>query len=118
MKKKVVNVNSLEEELYVIEKKDVISERKAEIKSKNSMIGKYYAYLLHKGPLKALLIAGAILGFLVSIYLMVGGGLSWWWIPLSIVFIGPIGLVFLALILPFIPYILYGILLIIVEMMS
>jgi hypothetical protein len=46
---------------------------------------------------------------------MVGGGLSWWWIPLSIGFIGPIGLVFIALILPFIPYILYGILIIILE---
>ena len=114
----MANVNSLEEELYVIEKKDVKSERKAEIKSKNSMIGKYYAYLLHKGPMKALLIAGAILGLIVSVYLMVGGGLSWWWIPLSIVFIGPIGAVFIALILPFIPYILYGILIIALEMMS
>ena len=114
----MANVNSLEEELYVIEKKDFKSERKAEIKSKNSMIGKYYAYLLHKGPMKALLIVGAILGLIVSVYLMVGGGLSWWWIPLSIVFIGPIGAVLIALILPFIPYILYGILIIAIEMMS
>ncbi len=108
----------IEEQLYVLEEKEEISDRKAKIESKNSFMGKYYAYLLHKGPMKALLIGGAILGFIVSIYLMVGGGLSWWWIPLSIVFIGPIGLVFFALILPFIPYILYGILIVILEMMS
>ena len=108
----------IEEQLYVLEEKEDISDRKAKIESKNSFIGKYYAYLLHKGPMKALLIAGAILGFIVSIYLMVGGGLSWWWIPLSTMFIGPIGLVFFALILPFIPYILYGILIVILEMLS
>ena len=108
----------IEEQLYVLEEKEDISDRKAKIESKNSFIGKYYAYLLHKGPMKALLIAGAILGFIVSIYLMIGGGLSWWWIPLSTMFIGPIGLVFFALILPFIPYILYGILIVILEMLS
>ena len=108
----------IEEQLYVLEEKEDISDRKAKIESKNSFIGKYYAYLLHKGPMKALLIAGAILGFIVSIYLMIGGGLSWWWIPLSAMFIGPIGLVFFALILPFIPYILYGILIVILEMLS
>ena len=108
----------IEEQLYVLEEKEDNSDRKAKIESKNSFIGKYYAYLLHKGPMKALLIAGAILGFIVSIYLMVGGGLSWWWIPLSTMFIGPIGLVFFALILPFIPYILYGILIVILEMLS
>ena len=108
----------IEEQLYVLEEKEDISDRKAEIKSKNTLMGKYYAYLLHKGPMKGLLIAGAILGLIVSVYLMVGGGLSWWWIPLSIVFIGPIGLTFIALILPFIPYILYGILIVILEMMS
>ena len=108
----------IEEQLYVLEEKEDISDRKAEIKSKNTFMGKYYAYLLHKGPMKGLLIAGGILGLIVSVYLLVGGGLSWWWIPLSVVFIGPIGLVFFALILPFIPYILYGILIIIVEMMS
>ena len=108
----------IEEQLYVLEEKEEISDRKAKIESKNSFMGKYYAYLLHKEPMKGLLISGAILGLIVSVYLMVGGGLSWWWIPLSIVFIGPIGLVFFALILPFIPYILYGILIIILEMMS
>ncbi|TET03224.1 MAG: hypothetical protein E3J90_02100 [Promethearchaeota archaeon] len=108
----------IEEELYVLEEKEDISDRKAKIESKNTFMGKYYAYLLHKGPMKGLLIAGAILGLIVSVYLMVGGGFSWWWIPLSIMFIGPIGLVFFALILPFIPYILYGILIIIIEMMS
>ena len=108
----------IEEQLYVLEEKEDISDRKAEVKSKNSFIGKYFAYLLHKGPMKGLLIAGAILGLIVSVYLMVGGGLSWWWIPLSIMFIGPIGLTFIALILPFIPYILYGILIVILEMMS
>ena len=111
-------VNVIEEQLYVLEEKEDISDRKAEIKSKNTLMGKYYAYLLHKGPMKGLLIAGAILGLIVSVYLMVGGGLSWWWIPLSIVFIGPISLVFFALILPFIPYILYGILIVVIEMMS
>jgi len=91
----------IEEQLYVLEEKEEISDRKAKIESKNTFMGKYYAYLLHKGPMKGLLIAG---------------GLSWWWIPLSIGFIGPIGLVFIALILPFIPYILYGILIVILEM--
>ena len=114
----------IEEELYVLEEKeessdsDSDSDRKAKIRSKNTLTGKYYAYLLHTGPMKGLLIAGGILGLIVSVYLMVGGGLSWWWIPLSIVFIGPIGLVFFALILPFIPYILYGILIVVIEMMS
>ena len=108
----------IEEQLYVLEEKEDISDRKAEVKSKNTFIGKYFAYLLHKGPMKGLLIAGAIIGLIVSVYLMVGGGLLWWWIPLSIVFIGPIGLVFFALILPFIPYILYGILIVILGMMS
>jgi len=111
-------VDVIEEQLYVLEEKEDNSDRKAKIESKNTFMGKYYAYLLHKGPLKALLIAGAILGFIVSIYLMVGGGLSWWWIPLSTMFIRPIGLVFFALILPFIPYILYGILIVILEMLS
>ncbi len=111
-------VSVIEEQLYVLEEKEDNSDRKAKIESKNTFMGKYYAYLLHKKPLKALLIAGAILGFIVSIYLMVGGGLSWWWIPLSTMFIGPIGLVFFALILPFIPYILYGILIVILEMLS
>jgi len=111
-------VNVIEEELYVLEEKEVTLDRKAKVESKNTFMGKYYAYLLHKGPMKGLLIAGAILGLIVSIYLMVGGGLSWWWIPLSTMFIGPIGLVFFALILPFIPYILYGILIVILEMLS
>jgi hypothetical protein len=111
-------VNLVEEQLYVFEEKEDLSDQKAKVKSKNSFIGKYYAYLLHKGPLKGVLIAGAILGLFISVYLMVGGGLSWWWIPLSIVFIGPIGLTFFALILPLIPYIAYGILIIILGMMS
>ncbi|MHA1241470.1 MAG: hypothetical protein ACTSQU_11895 [Promethearchaeota archaeon] len=108
-------MNSLEEQLYVVEKKEDILDRKAQIRSKKTLMGKYYAYLLHKEPLRGLLIVGAILGLIVSVYLMVGGALSWWWIPLSIMFIGPIGLVFFALILPFIPYILYGILIIIIN---
>ena len=111
-------VNLVEEQLYVFEEKEDISDQKVKVKSKNSFIGKYYAYLLRKEPLKGVLIAGAILGLFVSVYLMVGGGLSWWWIPLSIVFIGPIGLTFFALILPLIPYIAYGILIIILGMMS
>ena len=114
----MANLNSLEEQFYVLEEKEDNSDRKAKIKSKNTLTGKYYAFLLHKDPLKCLLILGGILGLTVSVYLMVGGAISWWWIPLSIMFIGPIGLVFFALILPFIPYILYGILIVVIEMMS
>ncbi|GAH44026.1 unnamed protein product, partial [marine sediment metagenome] len=42
----------VEEQLYVFEEKEDLSDQKAKVKSKNSFIGKYYAYLLHKGPLK------------------------------------------------------------------
>ena len=108
-------MNSLEEQFYVLEEKEDISDRKAKIRSKNSLTGKYYAGLLHKEPMECLLIAGGIIGLIASVYLTVGGVISWWWIPLSIMFFGPIGLVFFALILPFIPYILYIILRIIVE---
>ena len=111
-------VNLIEEQFYVLEEKEDISDRKAKIRSKNTLTGKYYAYLLHKNPLKGLLIIGGILGFVVSFYFVVGGGTSWWWIPLSIMFIGPIGLVFFALILPFIPYIVYIILRIIIEIIA
>jgi len=113
-------VNSLEEQVYVFEEKEDISDsdRKAKIRSKNTLTGKYYAYLLHKEPLKTLLIVGVILGLFVSVYSVVGGGVAWWWIPVSIMFIGPIGLVFFALILPFIPYILYIILRIALEIIA
>jgi len=114
----VANLNALEEQLYVLEEKEDNSDRKAKIRSKNSLTGKYYAFLLHKDPLKCLLIVGGILGLIVSVYLMVGGAISWWWIPLSIMFIGPIGLVFFTLILPFIPYIVYIILRITIEIIA
>ena len=113
----MANLNSLEEQFYVLEEKEDISDRKAKISSKKTLTGKYYACLLHKEPLKCLLIVGVILGLIISVYFVVGGAISWWWIPLSIMFIGPIGLVFFALILPFIPYILYIILRITIEIL-
>jgi hypothetical protein len=119
----VDNVSDLENQFYVVEEIDEISERKAErkaerrakIRSKNTLTGKYFAFLLHKEPLKCLLIIGGFIGLIVSVYGVTGGALSWWWIPLSIMFVGPIGLVFFALILPFIPYIVYIILRVAIE---
>ena len=64
----------IEEQLYVLEEKEDISDRKAEVKSKNTFIGKYFAYLLHKGPMKGLLIAGAILGLLYQFILWLEEG--------------------------------------------
>ena len=87
-------------------------------RTKRSLTGKYYQTLLRKEPIKWLLIIGGIFGCIISAVLisrMCGGNMTywfqnWWWIPLSTFIIGPIGLVFFALILPFIPWILYGIL--------
>jgi len=70
------------------------------------------------GPIKWLLIIGGILGCIISVSIiseMCSGNIPywsqvWWWIPLSMFIIGPIGIVFFALILPFIPWILYVIL--------
>lgn len=78
-----------------------------------SLTGKYYKHLFRKNPIITLLIIGSILGGFISIYqfidvsMMTGSWNSWWLIPLSIIFIGPVGTVFFAIILPFIPYIIY-----------
>ena len=77
------------------------------VSTKRTLTGKYYEYLLRSDPIITLLIIGAILGGLFSFSIIYGSWDLWYWIPLSIVFIGPIGLVFVALILPFIPWILY-----------
>jgi len=83
---------------------------------KNTLTGQYYQALLRKNPMIWLLIIGGILGCYFSVSIiseMCGGNLGlwfqkWWWIPLSTVIIGPIAIVFFALIIPLIPYILYG----------
>lgn len=111
----MANLDDLEQQFCVLEEKELISERKAKIRSKRTLTGKYYAALLHKEPIKCLLIIGAFLGCIISIYLVVENGIAWWWIPLSIMFIGPIGLVFFALILPFIPWIVYIVLRVLIE---
>ena len=78
-----------------------------------SLTGQYYKALFRKNPIITLLIIGSILGGIISIYQfidiasMTGSWNSWYWIPLSIIFIGPVGTVFFAIILPFIPYIIY-----------
>jgi len=114
----VGNLNDLETQVYVLEEKEEISDNKAKVRSKKTLTGKYYAYLLRWEPLKCLLIIGGFLGLIISINSMVVRGVSWWWIPLSTIFIGPIGLVFFALILPFIPWIIYIIFRIIIEVNS
>jgi len=98
--------SSLKENLY--------SSEKGKYKKK-SLTGRYYQSLLRKNPMIWLLIIGGILGCIISISLIFeicSGNLAcwsqkWWWIPLSTLIIGPIGLVFIALILPFLPWILY-----------
>ncbi len=77
------------------------------VSTKKTLTGKYYDHLLRYDPLITLLIIGAILGGVFSISIIYGTWDLWLWIPLSILFIGPIGLVFVALILPFLPWILY-----------
>ena len=82
---------------------------------KKSLTGRYFQSLFRKNPMIALLIIGGILGCIISISLIsqtCSGNLAcwsqkWWWIPLSTLILGPIGLVFFALILPFLPWILY-----------
>lgn len=111
----MADLEDLEKQVYVLEEKEHISDRKVKVMSKKTLTRKYYASLLHKEVIKCLLIIGAILGCIISISFMVERGVSWWWIPLSTLFIGPIGLVFFALILPFIPWIIYIIFRIIIE---
>ena len=109
--------NSLRENLYNSEKGKY---------KKKSLTGRYYQSLLRKNPMIYLLIIGGILGCIFSISLIFeicSGNLAcwsqkWWWIPLSTLIIGPIGLVFIALILPFLPWILYIALYVIIHIGS
>ena len=103
----VAKLVDLEQQVLEFEEKKYESDAKAKIKSKKTSMGKYYAFFLRYEPIKCLLIIGAILGGIVSIYFTIEGGLSPVWIPLSIMFIGPIGLVVFILILPFLVIILY-----------
>ena len=94
--------------------RDVIN-RKEKRSTKHTLTGQYYEALLHYNPLICLLIIGSILGFIISIAMISETWGGWWWIPLSTFFFGPIGLVFIALILPFIPWIIYIVLSIIFD---
>ena len=95
-------------------RENLYSSEKGKYKKK-SLTGQYYQSLLRKNPLICLLIIGGILGCILStllIFEICSGNLAcwsqnWWWIPLSTLIIGPIGMVFIALILPFLPWILY-----------
>jgi len=108
---------SKKEYLYVPEKKKY---------KKKSLTGKYFEFLLRKNPMICLLIIGGILGCIFSISIIFNicsGNLAcwsqkWWWIPLSTVIIGPLGLIFVALILPFTPWILYITLYVIIHIGS
>ena len=98
------------------ESKEKGNRNRNEIRStKHTLTGQYYEALLHYNPLICLLIIGSILGFVISITMISETWGGWWWIPLSTFFIGPIGLVFIALILPFIPWIIYIVLSIIFD---
>jgi hypothetical protein len=83
-----------------------------------SLTGKYYENLFRKNPIIYLAIFGSILGGAISIYqyIIIGSWSSWWWIPLSILFIGPVGVILFAIILPFIPWIIYIIFRILIEL--
>jgi hypothetical protein len=83
-----------------------------------SLTGKYYKNLFRKNPIIYLAIVGSILGGAISIYQLVitGGWYSWWWIPLSIIFIGPAVVILFAIILPSIPWIIYIIFRILIEL--
>ncbi len=91
-------------------------EKRKRVCTKKSLIGKYYWYLLHKEPLIFLLILGGVIGCILSISIVSERWYLWWWIPLSTLVIGPIGLVIFVLILPFIPVIIYIMLRIIIEL--
>jgi len=88
------------------------------VSTKKTLTGRYYEHLLRYDPIITLLIIGAFLGGLFSISIVYGNWSLWYWIPLSIVFIGPIGLVFVALILPFLPWILYIALRVFIEILA
>ena len=86
-----------------------------------SLTGKYYKNLFRKNPIIYLAIIGSIMGGAISIYqfvnisMITGSWTSWWWIPLSILFIGPAGTICFAIILPFIPWIVYIIFRVLLE---
>ena len=77
-------MNDFETQVYVLEEREDISDSKAKIRSKRTLTGKYYAYLLRWEPLKCLLIIGGLLGLIISINSMVVRGVSWWWIPVAV----------------------------------
>ena len=90
-------------------------------KKRRTLTGQYFQALLQKNPIICLLILGGIIGCFYSVSTisqMCNGSIAcwfqkWWWIPLSTIIIGPLGLVFIALILPFIPWIIYFIFMVI-----
>jgi hypothetical protein len=109
-----------DDNLYNITPEEASVEVKKEkfVSTKKTLTGKYYEHLLRSDPIITLLIIGAVLGGLFSFAFVYGSWNLWYWIPLSIVFLGPIGLVFGALILPFVPWILYFALRIFIEILA
>ncbi|MFW9819902.1 MAG: hypothetical protein ACFFE5_09855 [Candidatus Thorarchaeota archaeon] len=111
----------IEQELILKEETETEEEcikKEKYVSTKKTLTGKYYEYLLRSEPILTLLIIGAILGGIFSFSFIYGSWDLWFWIPLTIVFIGPVGLVFLALILPFIPWILYIALRVFLEILA
>jgi len=112
------------------EEREILYSSDKGVKTKKTLIGKYYNRLLCKKPLIWLLIIGGCLGCFLSILTVSGtcsisyeGGIlcwskNWWWIPLYTLFIGPVGLVFIALILPILPYIIFIIFWILIHLGS
>ena len=113
-------MNEITQQEYIVEDIAETESLKKEkfVSTKKTLTGKYYEYLLRKDPIITLLIIGAILGGVFSISVIYGRWDLWLWIPLSIFFIGPFDLVFIALILPFIPWILYFALRIFFEILA
>jgi len=108
------------ETLYVNfqENQTDITLEKKKVSTKRTLTGKYYSHLFRKNPIICLLIIGSILGCALSIYYIAGRWDLWWWIPLSTLFLGPIGMVLIAIILPFTPWIVYIILRVIFEIIA
>jgi hypothetical protein len=96
---------------------DITLEKK-KVSTKRTLTGKYYEHLFQKNPIICLLIIGSILGCALSIYYLSGRWDLWWWIPLSTLFLGPIGMVIIAILLPFTPWIVYIVLRIIFEIIA
>jgi hypothetical protein len=97
----------IDENLEIFTPENESSKKEKFVSTKKTLTGKYYEHLLRANPIITLLIIGAILGGIFSVSVIYSRWDLWFWIPLSIVFIGPIGLVLVALILPFLPWILY-----------